>query len=92
VIVKARTPLRVRGRELATGAAARFQHRGPDGPISYEMAIKNPRRISVARRAGGELLDVYAFIPSYVFYPQRGCYQFDVDVNGGTRHITLDIK
>jgi hypothetical protein len=46
-------------------------------------------RIKISSR---DLLDVYAFIPSYVFYPQRGCYQFDVELNGGTQHITVEIK
>jgi len=42
----------------------------------YEMILEDARRESVL--PGGatcNLLDVYAFIPSYVFYPQPGCYQ-----------------
>jgi hypothetical protein len=92
-IFKARTPVRVRGHELGSGAAARLRHQGANGPINYEMVIENARAESVLPGgAGRELLDVYAFIPSYVFYPRRGCSQFDVEVNGGTRHITLEIK
>jgi hypothetical protein len=67
--------------------ATRFQHQGLNGPISQEMVIEDPRRESVLPGGGSrDLLDVYAFIPSYVFYPQRGCYQFDVELNG--RHAT----
>lgn len=74
-IFKARTPVRVRGHELGTGAAARLRHQGLNGPISYEMVIEDARVESVLPGgAGRELLDVYAFIPSYVFYPRRGCY------------------
>jgi hypothetical protein len=92
-IFKTRARVRIRGHELATGAATRFQHHGPESPISSEMVIEDPSRESVI--PGGatrDVLTVYAFTPSYVFYPHRGCYQFDADVDGGTRHITIELK
>jgi hypothetical protein len=35
---------------------------------------------------------VYSFTTSYVFYPRRGCFQFDVAVNDAVRHLTIEIK
>jgi hypothetical protein len=92
-IFKTHTPVRVRGHELGRGLPTRFQHQGLNGPISDEMVIEDPRRESVLPGGGSHaLLDVYAFIPSYVFYPQRGCYRFEIDLNGDTRQITVEIK
>jgi hypothetical protein len=72
-IFKTRQRVLVKGRERNTGATTRFQHQGLNGPIGDEMVVEDPRRESVL--PGGttrELLNVYAFIPSYVFYPIQG--------------------
>ena len=37
-------------------------------------------------------MTVYSFITSYVFYPRRGCFRFDVEVNGATRRLTIELK
>lgn len=85
--------VRVQGREINTGATTRFQHQGLDGPIGDEMVIDDARRESVL--PGGatrDLLEVYAFVPSYVFYPRPGCYQFTIEIEHTTRQIVLEIK
>jgi len=65
-IFKSRTPVRVRGHELGSGAAVRFQHQRPGGPLSSEMVIEDPHRESVLPGgAARDLLNEYAFIPSY---------------------------
>ena len=92
-ILKTRERVRVQGREINTGATTRFQHQGLDGPIGDEMVIDDPRTESVV--PGGatrDLLEVYTFIPSYVFYPRPGCYQFTIEIEHMTRHIVLEIK
>lgn len=92
-IFKTGSVVRVTGRDVATGASVRFQRHGIDGAIENEMVIEKPRRESVLPGgAARELLDTYAFITSYVFYPGAGCYQFDVDIERTTRHITVQVK
>jgi len=57
------------------------------------MSIDNAKRESVL--PGGatrDLLDTYTFHPSAVFYPDPGCYRFDIDINQSTYHITVWVK
>jgi hypothetical protein len=85
--------VRVTGRERASGAPTRFQRTGLDGPITDTLIVENTRRETV--RPGGaplDLLDSYAFITSYVFYPTAGCYEFDVEIEQRVRHITVQVK
>jgi len=83
--------VRVTGHEVATGAIVQFQ-RGFDNPITDAMTIDDARRESVL--PGGarpQLLDTYTFHPSAVYYPDPGCYRFDLDVDQSTRHITVQV-
>jgi len=92
-IFKTRQRVRVEGHEVNTGAKTRFRRQGLNGPIGDEMILEDPRRESVL--PGGatrNLVDVYVFIPSYVSYAQPGCYQFEVEIDDTTRHITVEIK
>jgi len=92
-IFQTRWPVRVRGQDLETGAVAQFRRGGVDGPITSEMSIADPFRESV--RPGGasrDVLSVYAFIPSFVFYQRPGCYRFDVDIDGAVRKIVIQLK
>jgi hypothetical protein len=92
-VFKTAGPVRVQGRELKTGAKARFQHEGMDGPTREEMVIDNPRRDSVRPfGASPETLSAYSFIPSEVFYPEAGCYQFDIEIDRTRRRIVLEVR
>jgi hypothetical protein len=92
-VFKTRRRVRVEGHEVNSGAKTRFQRQGLNGPIGEEMVVEDPRRESVLPGGGTrELMNVYAFIPSYVFYPGPGCYQFDVEIDDAVRHITIEIK
>jgi hypothetical protein len=92
-IFKTRNRVHVIGHEVNTGATLRFQRHGLDGPIENDMTIDNPRRESVLPGgASRDLLDTYSFITSYVFYPDPGCYQFDIDIERSTRHIIVQVK
>lgn len=58
-VFKAASRMRVTGREITTGAAARFQ-RGFDNPITDAITIDNAKRESVLPgRANRDLLDIY---------------------------------
>lgn len=92
-IFRAHGSVRVRGRELTSGAVARFQLHGIDGPITSEMVLEDLSRESVL--PGGaprSILETYSFIPSYVFYPQRGCYEFEISLDGRAPRIVVQMK
>jgi hypothetical protein len=83
----------IRGHEVNSGSTTRFQHGGPDSPITDAMVVDDPWRDSVI--PGGATWDLknqYLFLTSQVYYPASGCYEFDVAV--GARHgtITVEIK
>jgi hypothetical protein len=92
-ILKTAEPVRVQGRELKSGSKTRFHHGDLEAPFSEAMVIENPRRESVRPfGATRQTLNTYAFITSYVFYPERGCYQFDIEVEHARRQIVVEIK
>ena len=88
-----RQPVRIEGRELHSGARTRFQHGELDAPVTETMIISNPWRESVI--PGGETWDLkneYLFIPSYVFYPSQGCYEFNVERERSSHRIIVEVK
>jgi hypothetical protein len=91
-VFKATGGVRVTGREVRSGSTVRFQ-RGFGNPITVAMTIDNLRLESVLPGgANRELLDTYTFHPSAVFYPDPGCYRFDIHVHQSTRHITVQVR
>ena len=57
------------------------------------MVVDDPWRDSVI--PGGATWDLknrYLFLPSQVYYPNAGCYEFDVAVGTQHRTITHEIK
>ena len=82
--------LEITGRRRGGTETARFR-RGADG-ISDSLVIEDPRRESA--NPGGATADVlrdYAFIPSHVFYPEAGCWEFTVRASGA-RHRIVQTK
>ena len=91
-VFKVAHQVRVSGREVTTGAVVRFQ-RGFDNPIYDVMTIDDPRRESVLPGgADPHLLDTFTFHPSAVFYPNPGCYRFQIDVDHTLRHIAVQVR
>ena len=83
----------IRGHELNSGATTRFQAGGPDSPITDAMVVDDPWRASVI--PGGATWDLksqYLFLPSQVYYPSVGCYEFDITVGTEHRAITHELK
>ena len=85
--------LRITGRRLDGDGTLRFQEGGVEGHPADALEITDPWTRSV--RPGGastDTLRAYAFVPSYVIYPSRGCWALDVELGGGKTRITLEIK
>ena len=71
--------VRISGRRLDAPGRARVR-RGSDAP-SDTLLVANPSKESVT--PGGAPPDVmrsYVFLPSHVFYPSPGCWQFTVHI------------
>jgi len=83
----------IRGRELNSRENTRFQAGGPNSPITDAMIVDDPWRASVI--PGGATWDLknqYLFLPSQVYYPSAGCYEFDITVGTEHRAITHELK
>jgi hypothetical protein len=91
--VFARTSERVRitGRRLDGPGTLMFR-RGDDPPAKT-LAIANPARESVIPGGAppGVMRD-YAFLPSTVFYPTPGCWEFTVRIGARTVRLVRDLK
>jgi hypothetical protein len=90
--VVARTSRRVQiaGHRLDGAGAAGFR-RGSSA-VTRTLVVEDPSRASVIPGgATSELLRAYSFIPSYVFYPSPGCWEFTVRVGDESFRITREI-
>lgn len=91
--VFARTSLdvRIEGRRLDGPGALTFQ-RQPD-PVTEVLVITDPGRTSVIPGgAPSEVMRAYSFIPSYVFYPSPGCWEFTVRIGDDEVRIVYEMK
>lgn len=81
--VFSRTTARVRitGHRIDGEGTARFR-RGQDEP-SEDLVIADPSAESaIPGGASRDVMQAYAFIPSHVFYPSPGCWQFTIEIGG----------
>jgi hypothetical protein len=86
------TSVRIRGRQLDGSGRLTFSS-GKDEAISDELTLIDPSRKSVIPGgATSEIMKSYAFVPSYVFYPTPGCWQFEIHIDGNDHHIVLLVK
>jgi hypothetical protein len=86
------TSVRIRGHEV-NGSGKLMFSRGMGQAISDELTFTDARKMSVI--PGGatpEIMKSHVFMPSYVFYPTRGCWQFDIGIGGNDYHIVILVK
>lgn len=84
VVAQSSQRVEITGRLLNGSDVAQFR-RGT-GPITSNLVVEDLARESVI--PGGATADVlrdYAFIPSHVFYPTPGCWEFTVAI-GDEKH------
>jgi hypothetical protein len=91
---RASGPLHIEGRRLDGEGAARFQDGGVEGTPKDTLEIPDPewRRRAWPGNATPELRRDYAFVPNYVIYPSRGCWQFTVRIGADETRITIELK
>lgn len=84
--------VRIRGRQLDGSGRPRFRS-GIDEPISDALTITDPSETSVVPGgATAEVMKMYAFVPTYVFYPSPGCWQFDIGIGDNEFHIVVALR
>jgi hypothetical protein len=91
VLLRTSEAVRIRGRRL-DGPGALTLRRGDDPPADT-LVIPNPARQSVI--PGGappEIMRAYAFLPSHVFYPSPGCWEFTIRLGEEEVRIVRDLQ
>lgn len=79
VLLRTSEDVRIRGRRL-DGPGALTLRRGEDPPGDM-LVFANPARQSVVPDgAPPEIMRDYVFLPSHVFYPSPGCWEFTVRI------------
>ena len=84
--------LSVTGKQVDGGGVVKFQ-RGIDGAIHDTLVISDIKSESV-RPAGAtlKLLRDYAFIPSFIYYPSRGCWELTARLGSEQRLIVRELQ
>jgi hypothetical protein len=64
-----------------------------DDPSSTTLVVADPARESVIPGgASPEIMREYAFVPSHVFYPSPGCWEFQVHQSGQDVRIVRELQ
>ena len=85
--------LRITGRRPDGGDGELLFQDGSQGTRQPSLEMADPWRRSVT--PGGstpEILRAYAFIPSYVIYPSRGCWELTVRLGAEETRITIELR
>jgi hypothetical protein len=83
--------LRVTGHRLDGPGELRFQFYGQ--PQTQELLFEDPRKQSVIPGgASREVMQAYAFLPSYVIYPSAGCWEFIAKLGTQETRFALEVK
>jgi hypothetical protein len=91
VFSRAAKNVRIEGRRLDGGESVKLRT-GDDAP-SQAMVISDPAAWSVVPGgASSAVMKTYAFIPSHVFYPSPGCYEFTIRIGDRQERIVREIK
>lgn len=91
VLLRTSQDVRIQGRRLDAPGALSLR-RGDDPPADV-FVIPNPEKQSVIPTgAPATILQVYVFIPSHVFYPNPGCWEFTVRIGQEEFRIVRDLK
>jgi len=89
---KASGPLHIEGRRVDGEGRARFQDGGVAGTPKDALDIDQWRRRAWPGNATPEARRDYAWVPNYVIYPSRGCWQFTVRLGAEETRITIELK
>jgi hypothetical protein len=91
VLLRTSEDVRIRGRRLDVPGALTL--RRADDPPADMLVIANPARQSVIPGgASAEIVRDYVFLPSHVFYPSPGCWEFTVRIGAEEVHIVRHLK
>ncbi len=85
-------PLVATGRRLSDGQPLRFRDATADAP-GERLVVADPlARSVVPGGATTEVLERYAFVPSYLIYPAPGCWQVTARLGERERRIVIHVR
>jgi hypothetical protein len=91
VVLRTSDEMRIKGRRLEAPGVLKID--GAGAPPTEERVITDPARQSVIPGgASPEIMRTYAFIPSLVFYPSPGCWEFTIRIGDAEHRIVRDLK
>jgi hypothetical protein len=91
VLLRTSEEVRIRGRRLDGPGALTFGRGDP--PSADTLVIANPAKESaIPGGAPTSVMRDYAFLPSLVFYPSPGCWEFTVRIGEREAHVVRDLK
>ena len=83
--------VRIMGRRIGAPGSLRLA-RSADMPADV-LVIANPiRETVIPGGAPPEVMQSYVFVPSYVFYPSPGCWEFVIRIGQDETRITRELK
>jgi hypothetical protein len=93
VLLRTSQEMRISGRRLDAPGVLTLTIDGVDSRPTDMVVIPDPgRRSVIPGGASPEIMRTYAFIPSLVFYPSPGCWEFTIRIGSAEHHIVRDLK
>ena len=84
--------LRVSGHRLDGAGTMRFRV-GLDGPVTDSLFVKDAVAASmIPGGASAAVMQKYAFVAAYVFFPSPGCWEVNSEWGGTKRSVTVLVK
>jgi hypothetical protein len=92
VVLRTSEPVRIEGHRLS-GASLKLTLSHDGDPPSETLVIANPAKTSVIPGgASADVMRTYSFLPSEVFYPTAGCWEFTIHIGGRESRIVHLLK
>jgi hypothetical protein len=93
VLLRTSQEMRISGRRLDAPGVLTLTIDGVDSRPTDMVVIPDPgRRSVIPGGASPEIMRTYAFIPSLVFYPSPGCWEFTIHLGDAEYRIVRDLK
>jgi ubiquinone/menaquinone biosynthesis C-methylase UbiE len=91
VLLRTSKEVRITGRRL-DGPGVVTLRREADPPVDMLVIADPGRQSAIPGGATPEVMRTYSFLPSHVFYPTPGCWEFTVRIGEDEVRIVRDLK
>jgi len=91
VLRRTSDPVRISGRRLDALGSAKLR-RGSDAPSDLLFVANPSNESAIPGGAPAAVMRSYVFLPSHVFYPSPGCWQFSIRIAHEEFRIVRELK